>query len=415
MSQEKNSEKGKNKNHLPDPEEVARELAKATSIDDFYGKDGIFARMFSKTIEQMLETELTEKLGYERYEAEGRNSGNNRNGHYTRKMRTSGGDAEIRVPRDRNGEFTSELLKKNSNEIEQKVIAMYAKGNSTRDIQAMLEELYGISVSPETISKITDKVWELVEVWQNRPLAEIYAILFLDALHIKLRRNGKVENVAVHTVLGVDLDGQREILGHWVGEGGEGANFWLSVITDLQTRGVQDVFIAAVDGLNGFSEAIHAIFPRTLVQRCVIHQIRQSLKYVPWKERKAFTADLKTVYQAATREEAEANLLKLEENWAGKYAAAIKSWQKNWEELATFFQFPKEIRRLIYTTNTVEGYHRQLRKVIKNKASFPTTQSARKLLYLATMDIAKKWTSPMWNWPIILNQLAIRFEDRWPL
>lgn len=415
MPQEKNSEKGKNKNHLPDPEEIASELAKATSIDDFYGKDGIFARMFSKTIEQMLETELTEKLGYERYEAEGRNSGNNRNGHYSRKMRTSGGDAEIRVPRDRNGEFTSELLKKNSNEIEQKVIAMYAKGNSTRDIQAMLEELYGISVSPETISKITDKVWELVEVWQNRPLAEIYTILFLDALHIKLRRNGKVENVAVHTVLGVDLDGQREILGHWVGEGGEGANFWLSVITDLQTRGVQDVFIAAVDGLNGFSEAIHAIFPRTLVQRCVIHQIRQSLKYVPWKERKAFTADLKTVYQAATREEAEANLLKLEENWAGKYAAAIKSWQKNWEELATFFQFPKEIRRLIYTTNTVEGYHRQLRKVIKNKSSFPTTQSTRKLLYLATMDIAKKWTSPMWNWPIILNQLAIRFEDRWPL
>lgn len=326
MPQEKNSEKGKNKNHLPDPEEIASELAKATSIDDFYGKDGIFARMFSKTIEQMLETELTEKLGYERYEAEGRNSGNNRNGHYSRKMRTSGGDAEIRVPRDRNGEFTSELLKKNSNEIEQKVIAMYAKGNSTRDIQAMLEELYGISVSPETISKITDKVWELVEVWQNRPLAEIYTILFLDALHIKLRRNGKVENVAVHTVLGVDLDGQREILGHWVGEGGEGANFWLSVITDLQTRGVQDVFIAAVDGLNGFSEAIHAIFPRTLVQRCVIHQIRQSLKYVPWKERKAFTADLKTVYQAATREEAEANLLKLEENWAGKNAAAIKSW-----------------------------------------------------------------------------------------
>jgi putative transposase len=414
MTPKKEPEKGNQKPNLPDAEEVAGELAKASSIDDFYGKDGIFARLFSQTIEQMLESELTEKLGYERYEAEGRNSGNSRNGHYTRKMRTSGGDAEIQVPQDRNGEFTSELLKKNSNEIEQKVIAMYAKGNSTRDIQAMLEELYGISVSPETISKITDKVWELVEAWQNRPLAPVYAILFLDALHIKLRRNGKVENVAVYTVLGVDLDGQREILGHWVGEGAEGANFWLSVITDLQTRGVQDVFIAAVDGLNGFSEAIHAIFPRTLVQRCVIHQIRQSLKYVPWKERKAFMADLKTVYQAATREKAEANLLRLEENWAGKYAAAIKSWQKNWEELATFFQFPKEIRRLIYTTNTVEGYHRQLRKVIKNKSSFPTTQSARKLLYLATMDITRKWTSPMWNWPIILNQLAIRFEDRWP-
>lgn len=415
MTHKKNPQKEEDQIHLPDPEELARELAKAKSIDDFYGKDGIFARMFSKTIEQMLETELTEKLGYERYETEGRNSGNSRNGHYTRKMRTSGGDAEIQVPRDRNGEFSSELLKKNSNEIEQKVIAMYAKGTSTRDIQAMLDELYGISVSPETISKITDKVWELVEAWQNRPLAPLYTILFLDALHIKLRRDGKVENVAVYTVLGVDLDGKREILGHWIGDGGEGANFWLSVITDLQTRGVEDVFIAAIDGLNGFSDAIHSIFPQTLVQRCVIHQIRQSLKYVTWKDRKAFMADLKTVYKAATREEAEANLLQLEETWGGKYAAAIKSWQKNWEELATFFQFPKEIRRLIYTTNTVEGYHRQLRKVIKNKSSFPTPQSARKLLYLVTMDITKKWTSPMWNWPLILNQMAIRFEDRLPL
>lgn len=415
MTHKKNPQKEEDQIHLPDPEELARELAKAKSIDDFYGKDGIFARMFSKTIEQMLETELTEKLGYERYETEGRNSGNSRNGHYTRKMRTSGGDAEIQVPRDRNGEFSSELLKKNSNEIEQKVIAMYAKGTSTRDIQAMLDELYGISVSPETISKITDKVWELVEAWQNRPLAPLYTILFLDALHIKLRRDGKVENVAVYTVLGVDLDGKREILGHWIGDGGEGANFWLSVITDLQTRGVEDVFIAAIDGLNGFSDAIHSIFPQTLVQRCVIHQIRQSLKYVTWKDRKAFMADLKTVYKAATREEAETNLIQLEETWGRKYAAAIKSWQKNWEELATFFQFPKEIRRLIYTTNTVEGYHRQLRKVIKNKSSFPTPQSARKLLYLVTMDITKKWTSPMWNWPLILNQMAIRFEDRLPL
>jgi putative transposase len=390
MTYKKKSQKEEIKKNLPDPEDLARELAKAESIDDFYGKDGIFARMFSKTIEQMLEAELTEELGYEPYEVEGRNSGNSRNGHYTRKMRTSGGDAEIRVPRDRNGEFSSELLKKNSNEIEQKVIAMYAKGTSTRDIQDMLHELYGISVSPDTISKITDKVWELVEAWQNRPLAQIYAILYLDAIHIKLKRDGKIENVAVYNVLGVDLEGKREILGHWIGEGGEGANFWLSVITDLQNRGVQDVFIASVDGLSGFSEAIHAIFPQTKVQRCVIHQIRYSLKYISWKDRKAFVADLKKVYQASTREEAEANLLKLEETWQGKYGAAVKSWQNNWEELATFFEFPKEIRRLIYTTNTVEGYHRQLRKVIKNKSSFPTPQSARKLLYLATMDITKK-------------------------
>jgi len=413
MTHQHDTNEENNKRHMQDPEELANELAKAKSIDDFYGKDGIFARLFSKTIEQMLEGELTEELGYDRYEAEGRNSGNSRNGHYTRKMRTSSGDSEIKVPRDRNGEFQSELLKKNSNEIEEKVIAMYARGNSVRDIQDILQELYGIDVSPDTISKITDKVWPLVEAWQNRPLAKVYAILFLDALHIKLKQNGKVENVAVYNVLGVDLEGHREILGHWIGEGGEGANFWLSVITDLQNRGVQDVFIAAVDGLTGFSDAIHSVFPKTRVQRCIIHQIRYSLKYVTWRDRKAFVSDLKTVYKAATREEAEVNLIRLEEAWGDKYGAAVRSWQNNWEELSTFFEFPQEIRRLIYTTNSVEGYHRQLRKVIKNKSSFPTPQAARKLLYLATLDITKKWTMPIWNWPLILNQLAIRFEDRW--
>lgn len=415
MTQKKKPTKKELQKHLPDPEELARELASAESIDDFYGKDGIFARLFAETIEQMLEAEMSEELGYERYEAEGRNTGNSRNGHYTRKMRTSGGDAEIRVPRDRNGEFTSELLKKNSNEIEQKVIAMYAKGTSMRDIQDMLHELYGISVSPETVSKITDKVWPLVEEWQNRPLAPVYAIVYLDALHIKLKKDGKIQNVAVYNVLGVDLEGHRDILGHWIGAGGEGANFWLSVITDLQGRGVEDIFIASVDGLAGFSDAIHAVFPKTKIQRCIIHQIRHSLKYVTWKDKKAFTADLKTIYQAGTREEAEASLLKLEETWQDKYAAAIKSWQNNWEELATFFEFTKEIRRLIYTTNTVEGYHRQARKRIKNKTMFPSPQAARKMLYLATMDITKKWTSPIQNWPLILSQLAIRFEDRWPL
>lgn len=400
--------------YMPSAEEVARELGKAKSIDDFYGKDGIFSRLFSKTIEEMLEAELTTELGYERYEVEGRNSGNSRNGYYTRKMRTSGGDAEIKVPRDRNGEFQSALLQKNSNEIEQKITAMYAKGMSTRDIQELLTELYGIDVSPETISAITDKVWPLVEGWQNRPLAAVYAMLYLDAIHIKLKRDGRIDNVAIYNVLGVDLDGHREILGHWVGDGGEGANFWLSVVTDLQNRGVQDVFIAAIDGLIGFKEAIQAVFPQAKVQRCVIHQIRNSLKYVVWKDRKAFVADLKTVYQAATREEALSNLSRLEQTWSGKYGAAVRSWQNNWDDLTTFFEFPKEIRRLIYTTNTVEGYHRQLRRVIKNKGSFPTEQAVRKLLYLATMDITKKWTAPIQNWPLILNQLAIRFEDRFP-
>jgi len=284
---------------MPSAEEVAQELGKATSIDDFYGKDGIFSRLFSKTIEQMLEAELSAELGYQRYESTGRNSGNNRNGHYKRKMRTSSGDAEIKVPRDRNGEFQSALLQKNSSEIEQKILALYAKGMSTRDIQEMLEELWGIDVSPETISAITDKIWPLVEEWQNRILMSQYAIVYLDAIHIKLRREGKIVNVAVYNVLGVDLDGHKDILGHWVGDGGEGANFWLSVVTDLQARGVDDIFIAAVDGLPGFGDAIHSVFPETQVQRCVIHQIRNSLKYVIWKDRKAFTADLKKVYKAA--------------------------------------------------------------------------------------------------------------------
>lgn len=415
MSEKKKKNEKDIQVHMPSAEEVAQELGKATSIDDFYGKDGIFAKLFSKTIEEMLEAELTSELGYERYEAEGRNSGNNRNGHYTRKMRTSGGDAKIKVPRDRNGEFQSALLKKNSNEIEQKITAMYAKGMSTRDIQDMLAELYGIEVSPDTISAITDKVWPLVEAWQNRPLAAVYAIVYLDAIHLKLKRDGKIANVAVYNVLGVDLDGQREILGHWIGDGAEGANFWLSVITDLQNRGVQDVFIAAIDGLTGFKDAIQSVFPKTQVQRCVIHQIRQSLKYVVWKDRKAFIADLKTVYQAATREEAEANLLQLEQTWGSQYGTAVRSWQNNWDDLATFFEFPQQIRRLIYTTNTVEGYHRQLRKVTKNKSSFPTQQAVRKLLYLATMNITRKWTAPIHNWPLILNQLAIRFEDRFPV
>ena len=414
MSKEKNAEKKEIQAQMPSAEEVAEALGQATSIDDFYGKDGIFSKLFSKTIEDMLEAELTSELGYERYESEGHNSGNSRNGHYSRKMRTSGGDAEIKVPRDRNGEFQSALLKKNSNEIEQKVIALYAKGMSTRDIQDLLTELYGIEVSAETISAITDKVWPLVEAWQNRPLAAVYAMVYLDAIHIKLKKDGKIANIAVYNVLGVDLDGHREPLGHWIGDGGEGANFWLSVVTDLQMRGVQDIFIAAIDGLTGFKEAIQSVFPETKVQRCVIHQIRSCLKYVVWKDRKAFVADLKTVYQAATREEAEANLQKLEQAWKHKYAAAVRSWQNNWDDLTTFFEFPQEIRRLIYTTNTVEGYHRQLRKVTKNKASFPTQQAVRKLLYLATMDITKKWTAPIRDWPLILNQLAIRFEDRFP-
>jgi putative transposase len=293
-------------------------------------------------------------------------------------------------------------------------VALYARGLTVRDIRDNLKELYGMDVSAATISTITDKVWELVEAWQTRPLAAVYPIVYLDALHVKLRREGHIDNTAIYIVLGIDLDGQRDVLGHWVGDGSEGAKFWLSVITDLQTRGVQDIFIACMDGLTGFRDALLSIFPKTLIQRCIVHQIRNSLKYVTWKAQKAFMADLRQVYQAATREEAELTLLQLDEKWSSKYAMAVKSWHTHWEDLATFFQFTSEIRRLIYTNNNVEAYNRQLRKVTKNKAVFPTPEAVRKLLYLATRTITAKWTMPVPNWAAILNQLAIRFEGRFP-
>ncbi len=407
---------GKAARNLPSVERVQSELERAESIDDFFGREGIFAKLFARTIEEMLEGELSTHLGYEKYAAQGRNSGNSRNGKRASQLQTSAGDQTIEVPRDRNGEFQSELLAtRRSNELEEKITALYARGTSTRDIGETLADIYGVEVSAATISTITDKIWPLVEEWQSRPLQPLYTMLYLDALHIKLRRNGKIENVAVYIALAVDTEGQKDVLGQWVGEGGEGANFWLNVLTDLESRGVEDILIACVDGLNGFSEAIESVFPQTLVQRCVIHQIRHSLRYVTWADRKEFVADLKTIYQAPTREVGETNLLKVAEKWSRKYPAAIRSWENNWTELSTFFDYPREIRRLIYTTNTVEGYNRQLRKVTKNKALFPTPKSVRKLLYLVHQNIARKWTMPIANWAKIRNQLAIRFEGRFPL
>lgn len=401
--------------HLPSVEEIQNELGRAESLDDFFGKQGIFARLFARTVEEMLQAELSEQLGYEKYETKGRNSGNSRNGTRTKRVQTSAGEQRIEVPRDRKGEFNSPLLdEKRSNELERKIIALYAKGNSTRDIEETLAEIYGIEVTAATISAITDKVWPLVEEWQNRPLAPCYPILFLDAIHLKLRRDGKIENVAVYIVLAVDTDGYKDVLGMWVGDGGEGANFWLNVLTELQQRGVEDIFIACVDGLTGFADAIHAVFPQTTVQRCIVHQIRHSLRYVTSSDHKEFMRDLKSVYQAATREEGETSLLLLAEKWAEKYPAALRSWENNWAELSTFFDYPAEIRRLIYTTNSIEAYNRQLRKVTKTKGVFPTAKSIRKLLFLAHQDIVKKWTMPIPNWAKIRNQLAIRFEGRFP-
>jgi len=419
MSTEKKQQKANVQDYMPAPEEVIKELSSAQSMDDFFGKDGLFARLFARTMEAMLEAEMTEHLGYERYEAKGRNSGNSRNGHSQKKLRSSAGaEMELDIPRDRQGAFQPQIVRKyesSSNELEDKILTMYAKGISTRDISEALQEMYGMAVSAQTISNITEKVMPLVEAWQNRPLAALYPIIYLDALYFNLKKEHKVENRAVYVVLGINLDGHKDVLGHWVSDGAEGASFWLGVVTDLKNRGLQDIFIACVDGLAGFKEAIRSVFPQGEIQRCIVHQIRNSLKYVIWADRKAFAADLKAIYQAATREEGETHLLELAEKWGDKYAMAVRSWENNWSDLATFFDYTPEIRRLIYTTNPIEGYNRQLRKVTKSKALFPTYEAVRKLLWLAHRDIVKKWTMPVQNWALILNQLAIRFEGRFPV
>ena len=292
---------------------------------------------------------------------------------------------------------------------------MYGNGTTVADISDSVRDMYGIELSKDMVSNITDKILPLVEEWRTRPLDEIYTIAYLDCIHIKLKRDGKVLNTAVYVCLGVDIEGRKDVLGHWIGEGGEGANFWLSVVSDLQNRGVKDILIACIDGLAGFKDAINAVFPKTIVQRCIIHQIRSSLKYVNWKDRKEFVTDLRTVYQAATKEEAELNFEKVFEKWKSSYSIALKGWRDNWEDLTQYFDYTHAIRKLIYTTNAVEGYHRMLRKVTKSKSVFPTENSVFKMFYLATRNVMRKWTMPIPDWGRLLSQLSIRFEGRLPL
>lgn len=400
---------------LPGADQIAKELGRVKSIDDFFGKDGVISNLFASAIEHLLQAELSDHLGYNKYAVKGRNSGNSRNGGREKTLRTSVGDQTIQIPRDRNSTFTPSILKKyenSSNEIEKKIIAMYGKGMTTSDIGDMLQDIYGVEISTGLISQITDKIMPLVEQWHNRPLQSVYVIAYLDCIHVKIRTEGRIKNVAVYSLLAVGLDGKKEILGHWVSTAGESASYWLKVITEVKNRGVEDILITCVDGLTGFKEAILAVYPQAVVQRCVIHQIRNSLKYVSWKDKKDFVVDMKLVYKANTKEEAETNLLKLSEKWSGQYGLAVKSWETNWEELSQYFNYAPEIRRIIYTTNGIEGYHRQLRKVSKTRAVFPTVDSVRKLFYLATRDIEKKWTQPIHHWEIILNQLAIHFKGR---
>lgn len=371
--------------------------------------------MFREVLEEALVVEMEEHLGYEKSDMTGRQeigATNSRNGYNRKTIKTELGPVEIAVPRDRNGEFEPELLPKHKRSVpglEEKVLSLYAHGLSTRDIHDQISELYGVEISAETVSKITDRVLPLCQEWQNRLLESEYAFIFMDAVHYKVREEKRVVNKAAYVVLGVNMDGHKDILGIWIGAA-ETSRFWLGVLNDLKTRGVQKVHIFCVDGLNGFTEAIAATYPQARVQRCVIHQIRASMRYVGWKDRKAFAQDLKAIYTAVNEEEALRELAAVREKWASKYPNAVKSWERNWEELSTFFLYPEPLRRLIYTTNAIESVHYQFRKVTKSKGSFPTDESLLKMLYLAATRVSKKWTMRIRDWDLMLGQLQILDE-----
>ena len=371
-------------------------------------------RLFTGTVEQMLEAEIAEHLGYEKHSVQGNNSGNSRNG-YNRKTITSDyGSTEISVPRDRNGTFEPQVMEKRqtrTDEIENKVMAMYAKGMTQRDIEDNLKEIYGAEISQSLISRITDKILPEVNEWQTRPLESVYPIIFFDGVVFKVRKDNKIINKCVYKVLGIDLEGHKDILGIWLSEN-ESASFWAAVCNDLKIRGVKDIFVACHDNLAGISNAILATFPRTKQQLCVVHPIRSSTKFVPHKDRKRVCADLKKIYGAVNLEDTEYGKEEFRENWDKKYPSIIKSWDENWAELSTYFEYPEEIRRLIYTTNTVEGFHRMLRKYTKTKTIFPTDESIRKSVYLSVKEITKKWTMPARDWGLAYSQLAIFFESR---
>ena len=374
------------------------------------GKDGAFAPLLKQFLEASLQSEMDEHLN----EIE-RVKGNRRNGTSKKLLKTSDGSFELETPRDRESTFEPEIVRKRetilADNLEKKIIGMYGLGMSLRDISGHIKEMYDTDISAATLSSITDRVIPLVKEWQSRPLEEVYCIVWMDAMHYKVKDEGKVTSRAVYNILGITTEGKKELLGMYVSES-EGANFWLSVLTDLQHRGVQDILIARIDNLKGFSEAINSIYPRTEVQSCIVHQIRNSLKYVASKNQKEFMRDLKEVYKAATLELAEENLKALDEKWGKKYPVVISSWQNNWHKLSTFFKYTESIRKLIYTTNAIEGFHRQVRKVTKNKTAFTSDMALLKLIYLAQRNISKKWTQPLQNWSLAISQLSIIFGNR---
>lgn len=397
-------------------EQLKADLKTAKTYDDLMGKDGAIKKLISSSLEQMLEAELTEHLGYERYSPNGKSSGNSRNGKTHKTLKNDNGQIELTVPRDRESTFDPIIVKKYERTIgpiEEKIISMYAKGMTTRDIQTHLTELYGLDVSPTLISNITDKIVHLATEWQNRPLETLYPIVFFDAIHYKVKDeiSRRIVSKAAYTCLAVTLEGKKDLLGLWIGEA-EGANFWLGVLTELRNRGVQDILIACIDGLKGFPDAIETIFPKTEIQLCVIHQIRNTLKYIASKDQRAFMQQLKTIYTAPTEEAALEKLTLLEETWGKKYSLALKSWKQNWPNLSTFFKYPQEIRTMIYTTNAVESVHRQFRKVTKARTLFPHDDALKKMLFLAYRDLSKKWANPTPNWAFVISQFSIIFDDR---
>ncbi|MEQ8330410.1 MAG: IS256 family transposase [Longimicrobiales bacterium] len=384
--------------------------------EEVVGSGGLLEDLTKRLLERALEGELSDHLGYEKHDAQGRNGGNSRNGRTRKRVKTDTAEMEIEVPRDRDGSFEPKLVPKGQRRLpgfDEKVIALYARGMTTREIQGHLKELYKVEVSPSLISTVTDAVLDDVKAWQSRPLEAVYPIVYLDAIHVKMRTSGHVQTQAVYLALALTLEGEKELLGMWVGEA-EGAKFWLSVLTELKNRGVRDMLIASVDGLSGFPDAIEAVFPKTQVQLCIVHMVRNSLRFVAWKERRAVARDLREVYQAPTLEAAETALADFEERWDERFPMISRKWRANWQNLTPFFDYPPEIRKVMYTTNAIESMNAQLRKVTKKRGAFPGPDAVRKVLYLAMMKASERWTRPVQNWPAALNHFALVFTDRIP-
>ena len=375
--------------------------------------------MFRDAIQQVMESELDVELGYEKSErmsdSENDNlSKNYRNGYSKKTVKTQLGEIEVKVPRDRNGEYEPKIIGKynrNADGMEEKILSLYSCGMSQRDIAEQIKNLYDVEISPELVSKISEKIMPEVNDWQNRPLEEVYPFVFMDAIHYKVKEDHRYITKAAYVVLGINMEGGKDILGIWIGEH-ESSKFWLNVLTELKSRGVKDVYLFCVDGLTGFREAIEAVYPKAGIQRCIIHQIRYSTRFVSYKDIKALMADLKLVYTAVTEDEALNNLIRFKEKWSKSYPSCVKTWEDNWDILSTFFAYPAEIRKIIYTTNIIEGLNRQFRQITKNKPSFTNDESLRKMLYLASKNIVKRWTQRCRNWDVVLNYLKVMFEDR---